>query len=328
MSKALHIEESTEVLVARRSLKDDDNALPFVQEWSDQSATATNQTTTKAGRIRALQNDFVIAYPTYAQGINYALCMVKQGRRPRAPGFIITRPPASGKTTFGRTMIRKFQQLPPSWAVENQPPCAVMISLTGLTTSHGFWGRILRAVNGPYRDRQLRSEREDAAIGALMRANCGLLIFDELQDILTGRPSERQRVLDTIKYAMNTLCTPILALGTEDAGRAFDGDPHLRARFSEMKLSVWRFGKPYLNLLAGVERHLNLRGESTLTEKAIAMRILELSGGQIGAIMDIVRHAAIEAIATGSETITEDMLRPIAQFPNHHFFDEDFGSES
>jgi hypothetical protein len=316
--------EMDSVIIAHQSAYNEQRSIAddIIKAWSDQSAVpVVSVPVTKAERIKSVQQELVIAHPTYAAAMNHAMCMVKQERRPRAPGLIVTGPVASGKTTFGRTILWKFQQLPPTSAIQNLPPCAVMISLTGLTTAHGFYGRILRALNAPVKTRQVRSEREDVAITALAQANCSLLVLDELQDILKGSIQDQHRVLDTIKYIMNTLGMPVLGLGIEEAGRALEGNPHLKARFTEVRLSKWGYDQNYFSLLASVEPHLHLGGGAKLTESAIAKRILELSEGNMGLIMEIIRNAAVVAIATGTDKITVDMIKPLSELPDHHFYD-------
>lgn len=316
--------EMDSVIIAHRAICNELRSITddVVKAWSDQSSMSfMREPVTKEERIKAVQQELVIAHPTYAAAMNHAMCMVKQERRPRAPGLIVTGPVASGKTTFGRTILWKFQQLPPTSSVQNLPPCAVMISLTGLTTAHGFYGRILRALNAPVKTRQVRSEREDVAITALAQANCSLLVLDELQDILKGSVQDQHRVLDTIKYIMNTLGMPILGLGIEEAGRALEGNPHLKARFTEVRLTKWGYDQDYFNLLASVEPHLHLGGGVKLTERAIAKRILNLSEGNMGLIMEIIRNAAVVAIATGAVGITLDMIRPLSELPDHRFYD-------
>jgi hypothetical protein len=324
MSTITKIPEMDSGIIAHRSVCTEQQSFTedVVKAWSDQSAMSFDrEPATKEERIKAVQQELVIAHPTYAAAMNHAMCMVKQERRPRAPGLIVTGPVASGKTTFGRTILWKFQQLPPTSAVQDLPPCAVMISLTALTTAHGFYGRILRALNAPFKIRQVRSEREDVAITALAQANCSLLILDELQDILKGSVQDQHRVLDTIKYIMNTLGMPILCLGIEEAGKALEGNPHLKARFTEARLGTWKYDQDYFNLLASVEPHLHLGDDAKLTDCAIAKRILELSEGNMGLIMEIIRNAAVVAIAKGSATITLEMIRPLSELPDHHFYD-------
>jgi hypothetical protein len=301
----------------------------YVKEWSDQTPRIIHcPPATKSERVRAVQQELIIAYPAYADAMNYALAMVKQERRPRAPGLIVSGPVASGKTTFGRTILYKFQQLPPSSAFEDAPLCAVMISLTGLTTAHGFYGRLLRAINAPVKTRQVRAEREDAAINALAQANCGLLVLDELQDVLEGNINEQRRVLSTIKFIMNTLGIPVLALGIDTAARALEGNTHLKARFIEKKLRTWKYDQGYCDLMYSVGQSIDLKHGANLNDPAIANRILELSGGHIGVIMEIIRNAAVVAIATGVETITLDMLKPISELPDHRVYDLDLGKAS
>lgn len=323
--------ELNSFLITHRSPCNEQSSIAddYVKEWSDQTSRVIQcPPATKPERIRAVQRELVIAHPAYADAMNYALSMVKQERRPRAPGLIVSGPVASGKTTFGRAILYNFQQLPPSSAFEDVPLCAVMISLTGLTTAHGFYGRLLRAINAPVKTRQVRSEREDAAINALAQANCGLLVLDELQDVLEGNTGDQKRVLSTIKFIMNTLGIPVLALGIDTAARALETNAHLKARFIEKKLATWKYGQEYCDLLNCVGQSLSLKNGANLIEPDVAKRILELSGGHIGVIMEIIRNAAVTAIATGIEAITLDMLKPISELPDHRLYDPDQGQAS
>ncbi|MBX7224086.1 MAG: hypothetical protein K1Y36_29490, partial [Blastocatellia bacterium] len=52
------------------------------------------------------------------------------------------------------------------------------------------------------------------------------------------------------------------------------------------------------------ERSLPLKQPSHLTELPLAARILDQSNGTIGGIANLLRQAAIQAIAAGSEKIT------------------------
>lgn len=282
---------------------------------------------TRSERIVAAQRELIICHTQFQKALNHVLWMVKEQPRSRAPGLIVTGPTASGKTTFGFHVVRAYTQMPPTSLMDNLPPCAVMISLTALATTRGVYGRILASTNAPVNGHQRLADRELIVESTLQRINCRLLVLDEIQDILKGSAREQQRVLDAIKHLMNDLRLPILALGIEHAGRALDADPHLRARFQEIKFGIWKYDNELMNLLASMEAKLPLQRETNLRSKEIVTRILEISEGRLGVIVEIVRNAAIEAIATGKETITVDMLRPLSDAPNHRFLDGDTDEE-
>lgn len=272
-------------------------------------------------RILAVQEKRIVAYPAFATALNHVFWMVKGLRSTRAPGLILTGPPGSGKTSFGEVVVREFPKPPPTASTAASAPCVLMISMTGLTTIRSVYGRILEATNAPVTSAQRVADREIVVVRTLERIGCGLLVLDEIQDILKGRDRERQQVLDATKYLMNRLGLPVLALGVQEAAQAFDADPHLRARFQHMQFRHWLWNKEFLSLLAGIENFLPLRERSDIQSEPIAKKLLELSGGCLSTLMLIIRNAAIEAIATGSERITFDQIRPLHQVPSHQYLD-------
>lgn len=296
-------------------------------EFSDTRETQEIKFASRSERIVAVQRELIICHTRFEKALNHVLWMVKEQPRSRAPGLIVTGPTASGKTTFGLQVVRAYAQMPPTSLVDNLPPCAVMISLTALATTRAVYGRILASTNAPVNGHQRLADRELVVESTLRRINCRLLVLDEIQDILGGSVREQQRVRDAIKHLMNDLRLPILALGTETSANAFDSDLHLRARFQVIKFGIWKFDNELMNLLASMETKLPLQGNINLRSAEIVNRILEISEGRLGLIVEVVRNAAIEAIATGKETITVDMLRPLSDVPNHRFLDGDTDTE-
>lgn len=275
----------------------------------------------KTERILAVQTERVVLHPKLAEAVNRVLWMIKQKPRSRAPGLIVTGPTNSGKTTLGNWILNAYSQLSPSSFIDNIRPCAVMIELSGLTTQRGVYGRILEQIHAPVDSHARLADRELVVTMTLRNINCRLLILDEAQDILKTSERDQQRVLDAIKFLMNSLKLPILALGVEKAGKSFDIDQHLRARFSEIKLPSWKDDDDLIDLLASLEPLLLLQGDLNLRTREIVRKLLELSGGKLGYIVDILRNAAIEGINSGAETITPDMLRLPWDVPSHEILD-------
>jgi hypothetical protein len=196
-----------------------------------------------------------------------------------------------------------------------------MIELSGLTTARAVYGRILEQINAPVNTHARVADRELVVTMTLRNINCRLLILDETQDVLKTTERDQQRVLDAIKYLMNSLKMPVLALGVEQAGKAFDSDQHLRARFNEIKLPAWKDDDDLIDLLASLEPNLLLRGDVDLRNREMIAKLLELSDGRLGHIVEILRNAAIDAITSGKETITPEMLRLPWEVPPHETLD-------
>ncbi|RCS31566.1 hypothetical protein DEO45_00140 [Rhodanobacter denitrificans] len=275
----------------------------------------------KAERIMAVQTERVVLYPRLGEAVNRVLWMIKQKPRSRAPGLIVTGPTNSGKTTLGNWILNAYSQLSPSSFIDSVRPCAVMIELSGLTTQRGVYGRILEQIHAPVDSHARLADRELVVTMTLRNINCRLLILDEAQDVLKTSERDQQRVLDALKYLMNSLKLPVLALGVEQAGKAFDSDQHLRARFSEIKLPSWKDDDDLIDLLASLEPNLLLQRSVNLRTREMVKKLLELSEGRLGYIVDILRNAAIEGISSGMETITPEMLRRPWDVPSHEILD-------
>ncbi|MDH3997422.1 MAG: hypothetical protein OET90_01160 [Desulfuromonadales bacterium] len=61
-------------------------------------------------------------------------------------------------------------------------------------------------------------------------------------------------------------------------------------------------------MLASLEQTLPLKKASNLSQKALTVKIAEMSEGILGEVVDILEEATIEAIDTGEEQIAIKLL--------------------
>jgi len=131
---------------------------------------------------------------------------------------------------------------------------------------------------------------------------------DEIQDILTSTARQQRIALDTIKFLMNELHIPIVALGTAEAPRAMQLDEHLNARFRYRELPVWKQDGYLVNFLDALEAILPLAKPSLLSSMPMMAAIIRLSGGVLDRIVKTICYAAAHAVETGDECITVTLL--------------------
>ncbi|HVA54384.1 MAG TPA: TniB family NTP-binding protein [Gammaproteobacteria bacterium] len=225
----------------------------------------------------------------------------------RAPGLAVCAPPGSGKTELSMRVGRAYPPRQPGEGRLSVMP-VVVISMSGAYDMRTVYGRVMFALEVPCSERLTTTAREIQVLHLLRRVSCILLVLDEFQDISKGTDREQRRALDAVKLLMNQLNLPILALGTQEAGRALQSDAHLAARFSHTALPVWKKNAEFVALLKAVHSQLPLRKPSSLTSDEVMQRLLTHSKGILGVIMRLLQDAAIHAIIEGQEYIDVRMI--------------------
>jgi len=142
-----------------------------------------------------------------------------------------------------------------------------------------------------------------------------MLIVDEIHHILAGNLQKQRAFLNVIKYLGNEALIPIVGVGTISALNALQTDAQLANRFEPRNLPRWRLDTRYRQLLASFEYVLPLAEESNLTEKEMATKLLDMSGGTIGELSKLIRRAAIETIRQGREKISLSLLEEVQWIP-------------
>lgn len=261
-------------------------------------------------RIHVIRSDMVVKHPAIVEILAYSRWLLNGPKRTRTTGFLVTGAVGAGKTTLAHIVRRSFTK-----AKANDAP-VIMISLTGARHMRTVYGRILEALNGPVHASHRTSDREMTVTRILKTVRCRALIVDEVQDVLAGSLVEQRRTLDGIKFLMNELQLPIIALGVPTAAEAFRTDLHLDARFKRFELPTWEANGALASFLFNVERLLPLRNPSELDSQSIMNFLVRHGGNGLDGIMSLIRSAAVHAILSGEERIDEAMLRKGLDTPN------------
>lgn len=268
-------------------------------------------------RLERIMRDIDIIHPILFGLINEVHWLIHEPRRRRARGLVVSGDPGSGKTVLA-TILQKTYPVEGALAKphESAPPKVLVIQVSGVRTTKAILKRILEATKVPVSKSITTDDMESLVVDTLRRMNCALLVLDEMQDVLQARESEQLRVLEIIKYLMNALKLPILALGTDDAGVAFRADPHLQARFQVLKLSPWKPGDDFEAFLDAYETHLPLKHPSRLGSLAMQKALVKCTGGNLDALVTRLQNAAVHAVLSGTERITLDALRTMLPRPH------------
>lgn len=167
-----------------------------------------------------------------------------------------------------------------------------------------LYSNILNKIFAPFNERDSVARKQYLVEYYLDLLNVDMLIIDEIHNILSGSVAKQKQVLNAIKNLSNHLKIPIVLSGTKDALRAVSTDTQISSRFRPIYLKKWKMDKEFVSLLATFLKTLPLKKESTILTVNTSMEILEISDGNIGDIVGLLKKAAIYAIKSESERIT------------------------
>jgi hypothetical protein len=125
----------------------------------------------------------------------------------------------------------------------------------------------------------------------LYRLDTKMIVFDEFQHALAADAKKQRKFLNAVKHLGNELRIPIVASGTAETLNALQSDPQIINRFEPRFLPKWERGEEYYRLLKTLEPTLDLHKPSDLHRPELAHPILDVSGGTIGEIVEVVRRA-------------------------------------
>lgn len=144
-------------------------------------------------------------------------------------------------------------------------------------------------------------------------AQCGVkvLVMDEFHNALSGRFDKRLHFNVLIKNLTNETGVPIVAAGTESVDQVFQKEDQLNRRFNRIKLERMRLDGEWRKILRAYSKLIPLRGPSDLTEMSLSERLYALSNGVIGELSNLLYDAALAAVDSGEERITEALVRSV-----------------
>ena len=272
-------------------------------------------------RAAFIKLDRLYVHPILAAIQNHVRALVTQPRTSRASGVLVHGAPGAGKTQVGLAAQRTFPAVRNGDGVMTQP--VVMISLSEARDARMIYTRLLTALGTPQPDKVIKSrDREQLALKLLLHSETRLLVVDETQDVLFTTDYQRQATLNTIKYVMNEIGLPILALGTDEAAKAFTGNQHMAARFKPYQLPIWSNDATARHLLGTIEKWLPLRLPSGLSSAQMTQTIIKASSGSMSEIIRITKDAAIFSILDGSEKITAALVeKAVAEVPPYEIWE-------
>jgi len=261
-------------------------------------------------RIYFLREEKWINYPLASDILDKMDTLIKYPRKSRMPNMLLV-----GETNNGKTSIinRFLQKNPPIRNHENVettkiPVTAIQAPLNANLSD--FYSSILKQFAVPYRNTDKTAKKQQQIEHYFNLCGLKILIIDEIHNIL-GAPIARQTMfMNALKTMSNDLKISIVLAGIKDALHATNTNNQISNRFKPVFLTKWQLSRDYLSLLASIEMTLPLRQRSNIAQnKEIAHKILDLSEGYIGEMLDLLISASEYAINNKIEKVTIECIK-------------------
>lgn len=143
-----------------------------------------------------------------------------------------------------------------------------------------------------------------------MNHHIGLIVIDEIQNaILTAAKNKQTRPL--IKFLVeltNETSTSICFCGTLEAEELFVRQEHLKRRTRGLRLLPMKYDSVYRKFITTLWQFQVTLQKSELTEK-LMKQLYDLSGGIPAYIVKIYQEAQTQAILSGTEKLTYEMMK-------------------
>jgi len=182
------------------------------------------------------------------------------------------------------------------------------------TAREGIYPEILASLNARLPTNAKTQELRNASVRLMKAVGVRVLLVDELHNLLEGSANAQRKGLTSIKYLMNALRRPVVCAGTLEVINAINSDRQMSSRLARTPLARFSDDDDFQELLAGFESVLPLRKPSNLADVELSTKIFGITLGIIGDVADLLNRAAIQAIRSGTECITSNLIDEVTQY--------------
>lgn len=258
-----------------------------------------------AERLRHVRADRWIGYTRATRALDQLETLFGWPARQRMPNLLVIGPTNNGKSMI----IEKFRRAhPPLSHPDHEEIPVLVVQMPSEPSVTRFYTALLAAMGAPLRPRQRVAELEQLALRLLREGHVRMLVLDELHNVLAGRGESRREFLNLVRFLGNELRIPLVGAGTREAYLAIRSDDQLENRFAPLTLPRWQADEEACSLLASFAASFPLRRPSRIATPEMASYLLTRSEGTIGELAHLLTGAAVEAIESGEEAITQRVL--------------------
>lgn len=260
-----------------------------------------------AERIAFLDEPRWVGYGIANNIMDNLVSLMNKPKRPRMPNLLIIGDSNNGKTT----LIRRFYDLYGETYIDSYSDGIRPIILAEAPPSASekeLYISLLERFYVPYKSSDSTVNLRYQVLHLFREYKVKMLVIDEFHSLLVGTPRLQRQVMNAIKMLCNELQIPIVGVGTKDAIRVLHTDPQHASRFDIAELPSWKLTKDFQKLLFQFQGILPLRKLSKLNDPVLATKIHTISVGNLGNVHRLLVACATEAINTGIEQITLDII--------------------
>jgi hypothetical protein len=257
-------------------------------------------------RLQYTRADRWIGYTRATEALSQLEALSAWPSRQRMPNLLLTGPTNNGKSMI----IEKFRRSHPPVSHPDREEIPVLVVQMPSDPSVGrFYTALLAATGAPLRAGHPRlADLEQLALRVLRASGVRVLVIDELHNLLSGRGDRRREFLNLLRFLGNELRIPLVGVGTREAYLAIRSDDQLENRFAPFTLPRWEAGPEACSLLASFAASFPLRRPSPIATPEMAGYLLTRSEGTIGELARLLTDAAVAAIESGEEAISQRTL--------------------
>jgi hypothetical protein len=259
------------------------------------------------GRISYIAQDRWIPYDTANEVTQEVEGWLQRPRNRRPVCMLIAGRSDNGKTTLLDHILARHEPVIRNRGVNIQAP---VLRLQTPPSGNGIscYEGICTLLKQPVVKRATEPDWRAGAVLALRGAETQVLMWDEINSLLSGSMSRRKEFLFALKYLSNELRLNIVVAGTPESLQLLRLSDQIESRFRPKPLLPWKLDKRFRQLLANFEEMLPLRKASNLSSLEIAKLIAENDLPTFGSISAFVNSAAELAIREGVEQITPKII--------------------
>jgi hypothetical protein len=229
--------------------------------------------------------------------------------------------PGLGKTTIADTFARSFDRREilrrgPETDTGHPRLPVFRVSLSAGTTLKSLNEKICQFYGHPSMEKARHGYSADRfagfALDCILSSETKLGIIDDIH-FITPRRKDGKDVINHLKYLNSEFPVTFLFAGVDLEGKGFFSDPQTASRWTRLEVAPFEINTDegradWQSLIKATERQLVLAHARPGMITSIADYLFARTTGHIGSFFSLITRGCYEAIQTGEEDLTRDLL--------------------